>query len=118
MFARIARIFRSLFSLPIWVIIWMLFLLIPANLAGLLMLDTASGRWIALLGTVGLLVNLVPVLVNGGFSRVLAIAHLFFWLPLELILLSPVATVHRRNGVSRNAADPVRAGDQRDIAVL
>ena len=88
MIACISRIFRSLFSLPAWVIVWMLVFLIPANLAGLFMLDTQSGRWIALLGAGGLLVNLVPVFVNGGFSRVLAIPHLVFWLPLELVLLA------------------------------
>ena len=92
MIARISRIFRSLFSLPAWVIVWMLVFLIPANLAGHFMLDTESGRWIALLGAGGLLVNLVPLLVNGGFSRVLAFAHLLFWLPLEFVLLARLLT--------------------------
>ena len=36
------------------------------------------------------MVNLVPVVVNRGFSRVLAIPHLLFWLPLELILLTRI----------------------------
>ncbi|MCR9136908.1 MAG: hypothetical protein NXI27_12985 [Alphaproteobacteria bacterium] len=50
-------------------------------------MDTISGRWIALLGGGALLINGVLVLVNGGFSRVLAIPHLIFWGLLEIMLL-------------------------------
>ncbi|MEM9107084.1 MAG: hypothetical protein AAGC96_15630 [Pseudomonadota bacterium] len=92
MVTLVTRILRSLFSLPAWVIIWMLVLLIPANLAGLFMLDTVSGLWITLLGAGGLMVNLIPLVLNRGFSRVLAIPHLLFWLPLELILLMRILT--------------------------
>lgn len=82
-----ARIFGSLFSLPVWVIVWMLAFLIPANLSGFLYLDTISGRWIAGLGGGALLINTVLVLMNGGFSRVLAIPHLILWGPLEIVLI-------------------------------
>ncbi|MDA4845378.1 hypothetical protein [Hoeflea poritis] len=62
--------------------------LIPANLSGFLLLDTVSGRWIAALGGGALAVNTVIVLVQGGFSRLLAIPHLIFWAPLEIILIT------------------------------
>lgn len=84
---HIERIFRSHFSLPVWVIVWMWLFLIPANLSGLLFLDTISGRWIAVLGGGALLVNGLLVLLNGGFSRVLAIPHVVLWGGLEIILL-------------------------------
>lgn len=83
----VQRIFRSLFALPVWVIIWMLVILIPANLSGLFFLDTVSGRWIAGLGGGALAINTVLVLMNGGFSRVLAIPHVIMWGALEILLI-------------------------------
>lgn len=83
----VQRIFRSLFALPVWVIIWMLVILIPANLSGLFFLDTVSGRWIAGLGGGALVINTVLVLMNGGFSRVLAIPHVIMWGALEILLI-------------------------------
>ena len=87
------RILRSLIALPVWVIIWMMVILIPANLSGFWFLDTVSGVWIALLGGGALLINTVFVLVNAGFSRVLALPHLVLWGLLEIILFYRVLTV-------------------------
>lgn len=87
MMNHIERIFRSHFSLPGWVIAWMWLFLIPANLSGFFFLETSSGRWIALLGGGALIINGLLVLLNGGFSRVLAIPHLLLWGLLEIVLL-------------------------------
>ncbi|MDF2370851.1 MAG: hypothetical protein P1V21_08665 [Rhizobiaceae bacterium] len=81
------RILKSIVSLPLWVQVWMLLILIPANVSGLFFLETTSGQWIALLGSGALAVNTVLVLINGGFTRVLALPHLLFWIPLEMVLL-------------------------------
>ncbi len=85
--AWIVRIVRSYFSLPVWVVIWLSLFLIPANFAGFWFLDTRTGFWVALLGAGAILLNAVIVLINGGLSKVLAIPHLIFWIPLEIILL-------------------------------
>lgn len=60
--------------------------LLPANFAGFWFLDTDVGYWVSLLGAGAVFVNLIPVLINGGVSKVLAIPHLIFWIPLEIIL--------------------------------
>ena len=63
------RILESLFSLPLWVQVWMLLILIPANVSGLFFLETTSGQWIALLGSGALAVKdyrLTPVASFGG----------------------------------------------------
>lgn len=82
----IVRIVRSMFALPVWVIIWISLMLVPANFAGFFFLDTVSGWWIAVLGAGAIIVNLPLVWLNGGMSKVLAIPHLVFWIPLVVIL--------------------------------
>lgn len=85
--AWIFRILKSAFALPVWVLIWIIVFLIPANFAGFWFLDTDVGFWVSVLGAGAIFVNLIPVLINGGVSKVLAIPHLIFWIPLEIILL-------------------------------
>ena len=87
MVPAIARIFKSLFSMPVWVIVWMCFFLIPANLSGFFFLEFESGMWVATLGAGALFINTIILFMNGGFSKALAIPHLIFWGPLEIILL-------------------------------
>lgn len=82
----IVRIVKSMFALPVWVIIWINLLLVPANFAGFFFLDTVSGWWIALLGAGAIIVNLPLIWLNGGLSKVLCIPHLVFWIPLVGIL--------------------------------
>ncbi|WP_421856106.1 hypothetical protein [Oricola sp.] len=83
---HIARILKSYFSLPVWVIIWIGLFLVPANFSGYWFMDTASGWWIAVLGATGIIVNLPIVWLNGGLSKVLCIPHILFWTPLVVIL--------------------------------
>ncbi|MEX3011871.1 hypothetical protein [Hoeflea sp. TYP-13] len=96
-----ARILTSLLAIPVWVLIWMFVFLIPANLSGFFMLDTVSGKWIAVLGGGALVINTVLVLLNAGFSRVLAIPHLIFWLPLELVLIGRYFAADMGEGETR-----------------
>lgn len=93
MIQLIRRILSSLVALPFWVIVWMFLFLIPANLSGLLFLDTVAGLWITLLGGGALAVNTILVLINRGFSRALAIPHVLLWGPLEIFLAVRLAAV-------------------------
>ena len=86
MMAKLERILRSTFALPVWVIAWITFFLIPANLSGYFLLQYETGFWVAVLGGTALLINTVILFLNGGMSKVLAIPHLIFWLPLQIIL--------------------------------
>ena len=90
---RIAQVIQSTFALPAWVLVWILVLLIPANLSGLFLTELPAGWWVAVLGSGALMVNAVIAIANGGMSKALAIPHLLFWLPLELILLHRWLTV-------------------------
>lgn len=85
---RIIRIFKSAFSLPIWVQIWMFVFLIPVNMSGLFLLNYQAGFWVAVLGAGALAINTVILFLNRGFSKVLAIPHLVMWGPLQVILLA------------------------------
>ncbi len=84
--AWIIRIFKSFLALPLWVLIWICVFLVPANFAGLWFLDTTTGFWVTLLGAGAILLNGIPVLINGGASKVLAIPHVICWVPLVIIL--------------------------------
>ena len=83
---RVGRILRSTGALPLWVIVWIILFLIPANMSGYFLLQYETGFWVAALGGTALLINTVILLLNGGMSKVLAIPHLIFWLPLQVIL--------------------------------
>ena len=87
MIDQILRILKSNFSLPVWVIVWIYLFLVPANFSGLFLLEYESGFWVALLGGGAILINIVIVFLNGGFSKALAISHLILWIPLQIILL-------------------------------
>lgn len=80
------RILQSFFALPVWVIVWISAFLIPVNFAGFWFLDTPTGWWVAVLGAGAIILNLIPVLINGGLSKVLALPHLVLWGPLVIIL--------------------------------
>ena len=40
------------------------------------------------LGAGGILPNIVLMFLNGGMSKVLAIPHLIFWIPLHFVLIN------------------------------
>lgn len=89
----ILRILKSTFSLPVWVIVWIFLFLIPANFSGLFLLNYDAGFWVALLGAGAIAINSIILLLNGGFSKVLAVPHLLLWIPLQAILLWRYFTV-------------------------
>ncbi len=93
MIQTIIRIFKSAFSLPIWVQIWMFLFLIPVNMSGLFLLDVVAGFWVAILGASALAINTCILFLNRGFSKVLAIPHLILWGPLQVILTIRYFTV-------------------------
>lgn len=85
----IADLWASFSALPTWVKIWMMFLLMPANMASLFFLDQPMGTWIAILALGGMLPNLPVLAYERGFSKLLAIPHLISWtLLVGLILLA------------------------------
>lgn len=83
---KIIRIIKSCFALPKWVFIWVFFILVPANFSGIFLLQYDTGFWVAVLGIGGIMPNLIFLYLNGGMSKVLAVPHLIFWIPLHIVL--------------------------------
>ncbi|MEO0836156.1 MAG: hypothetical protein AAFY16_09250 [Cyanobacteria bacterium J06642_3] len=84
---RLARIQKSFFNLPIWVQIWMMFILGPVNLASLAFLNQPSGVLIAALALSGMIITVSIVFVAGKFSKLAAAGHILPWTHLMWILI-------------------------------
>ena len=84
---RLARIQQSYFNLPIWVQIWMMFILGPINLASLAFLNQPSGNLIAALAISGMVITVGIVIVAGKFSKIAAAGHILPWTHLMWILV-------------------------------
>ncbi|NKW71580.1 hypothetical protein HGD85_01035 [Rhodobacteraceae bacterium R_SAG10] len=75
-------IWKSLRSLPLWVQIWVMLVLVPVNMATLLFLDQPGGALTAALAIGALLPNAVLMYAQRGFSKATALSHLLLWTPL------------------------------------
>ncbi|MEM8829745.1 MAG: hypothetical protein AAGE96_10350 [Cyanobacteria bacterium P01_G01_bin.19] len=84
---RLARIQKSFFNLPIWVQIWMMFILEPINLATLAFLNQPSGTLIAALAISGMVITVGIVITAGKFSKLAAAGHILPWTHLMWILV-------------------------------
>ena len=85
--SRLARIQQSFFNLPIWVQIWMMFILGPINLASLAFLNQPSGNLIAALAISGMVITVGIVIAAGKFSKLAAAGHILPWTHLMWILV-------------------------------
>jgi len=89
-------IWQSFFALPNWVKIWVGLWLVPVNMLTLCFITQPSGLLIACLAFAGLLPNIVVMVYNRGFSRLMALPHLLPW----TILLGVVySTLPLSNGL-------------------
>lgn len=84
--SRISRILKSHFELPIWVQVWMNFILGPINLATLAFLNEPSGDLIAALALSGMALTVAIVFAEGGFTKAAAAGHVLPWTALVLML--------------------------------
>ena len=83
----IADIYSSFRALPGWVQFWVMFMLMPINMASLLFINQPSGLLIAFLANIGMMLNLPVMLYDRGFSKMMALPHLIPWTILVGILL-------------------------------
>ncbi|MFT4715147.1 MAG: hypothetical protein ACI861_001278 [Paracoccaceae bacterium] len=77
----------SLRSMPGWVQVWMMLILVPVNAISLAFIGEDMGLWIAFLANIGVLPNLPILIVNRGFSNAMALAHIVPWTILIAIIL-------------------------------
>lgn len=80
-------IWKSFRAMPAWVQIWVMFLLVPINIASLFFLGESFGKLVAFFANFGLIMNIPIMLRDRGFSKMMAIPHLFPWTNLVLFLL-------------------------------
>lgn len=84
-------IWRSLRSLPVWVQIWVVGILVPVNVLPFFLLETAVGQAGAVAALVVLVTNGPLLWMYRGMNKVLSIPHLLAWGPLEIYLLMLLA---------------------------
>jgi len=75
----IVDIYNSFRAMPLWVQIWVAFVLFPVNMASLFFVGEPMGIWIAVLAIGGMLPNLPIILYDRGFSKLMAFPHLLPW---------------------------------------
>ena len=73
-------------ALPLWVQFWVAAILVPVNLAAIFFVGGHHGYLIAFLAIGGMFPNVFIMYAYRGFPRVMAVPHLFFWIPLRFIL--------------------------------
>ena len=87
MMDRMADIWRSWRSLPLWVQIWVAGILVPVNVLPFFLLESAVGQAGALAALLVLVTNGPLMWVYRGMNKVLSIPHLIAWGPLVIYLL-------------------------------
>jgi len=63
----------------------MVFILVPVNLASLWFIPFFGGDWIAGLAIAGMAFNIPIMFKDRGMSKLMALPHLIFWIPLVLV---------------------------------
>lgn len=79
---RLAGSNRSFMRLPLWVRLWLAFILLPANAAAFFMKDTPTGLRASRAAAFVAVVNGPVILIQRGWGKALAVPHLFAWVPL------------------------------------
>lgn len=94
----VVEIWQSFRRTPLWVQIWVVAILIPANILPIAFLGHPGAALITVLSIGGMLPNLVIMALDRGVSRAMSIPHLFLWIPLVVILVHQLATVELAAG--------------------
>ena len=80
-------IWRSYRSLPLWVQIWVVGILVPVNSAALFFIFQPAGALVAFLAIGGMLPNIAIMLYERGLSKLMAFPHLLPWSGMIIWLL-------------------------------
>lgn len=84
----IADILASFLRLPLWVQVWVGLILVPVNLLSLQFIGSEGGLMIAGLAIGGIALNLPVMIVQRGFSKLMALPHILCWTPLLVWLIA------------------------------
>ena len=84
------EVWRSYRSLPLWVQLWVVGILVPVNMASILFINQPYGLWVAVLAIGAMLPNIAILFMERGLSKMMALPHLLPWGALVLwLLVSP-----------------------------
>jgi len=83
----ILDIWQSYRRMPLWVQLWVALILVPMNAASLLFWGAPMGAWVTILAVGAMLLNGVIMLVERGFSKMMALPHVMIWTPLVVLIL-------------------------------
>ncbi len=83
----ILDIWQSYRRLPLWVQLWVALILVPVNAASLVFCGAPMGAWLAVMAIGAMLLNWVIMLVERGFSKMMALPHVLIWTPLVVLIL-------------------------------
>ncbi len=78
---------QSYRRLPLWVQIWVALILVPVNAASLAFSAAPMGAWVAIMAVGAMLLNGMIMLVERGFSKMMALPHVVIWTPLVVLIL-------------------------------
>jgi len=81
------EIWNSFRATPGWVQVWMVFLLMPINMASVFFINEPKGMLIAFLANIGMLLNIPVMFYDRGMSKLMSIPHLLPWTVLVLIII-------------------------------
>ena len=93
----IREIWESFQRLPLWVRLWVALWLVPINLLSVGFLSSPNGLLIALLAVGGMAPNAVLMVVERGFSSLMALPHLIIW-PASIVVAVNTALSHPDHG--------------------
>ena len=79
-------IWRSFRSMPLWVQIWVGLILVPVNMATIVLITEPCCWLIPVLAIGGMVPNAVLMFVERGFSKAMALSHVVMWVPLLVVL--------------------------------
>lgn len=83
----IMDVYTSYRALPGWVQIWVMFFLMPVNMASLFFINQPMGLWVAVLANIAMMLNLPVMLYDRGFSKMMALPHIIPWTALVGLIL-------------------------------
>jgi len=81
------EIWNSFRATPVWVQVWMVFLLMPINMASVFFINEPKGMLIAFLANIGMLLNIPVMFYDRGMSKLMSIPHLLPWTVLVLLII-------------------------------
>jgi len=81
------EIWSSFRAMPGWVQIWMVFLLMPINMASIFFINESMGILVAFLANIAMIMNIPVMFYDRGMSKLMSIPHLIPWTALVLLII-------------------------------